>query len=59
MMPQVGCRNNKITRHYGATGLKTFLITNLKDIELLLMNNRTYAGEIAHNISAKNRANII
>ena len=41
------------------SGFKKFLITNLKDLELLLMNNRVYAGEIAHNISAKKRVQIV
>ena len=37
------------------SGFKKLLIRNEKDIELLLMNNRTYAGEIAQGISAKTR----
>lgn len=40
-------------------GFKRFLIRNPQDLELLLMNNRVYAGEIAANISARKRASII
>jgi len=38
-----------------ASGFKKLLIRNEQDIELLLMNNRTYAAEIAQNISAIKR----
>jgi ribosomal protein L32E len=31
------------------------LLRNEKDIELLLMNNRVYCGEIANTVSAKTR----
>ncbi len=41
------------------SGFRKLLIRNEKDIELLLMNNRTYAGEIAQNISALKRKNIV
>ena len=57
--PSIGNRNDKKTRYYRNFGLKTFLITNKKDLEMLLMNNRTYCGEIAHNISARKRAELI
>ena len=59
MMPKIGLRNSKKTRYHSLSGLKTFHITNLADIELLLMNNRSYQGEIAGNISARKRVAII
>jgi len=46
-MPQVGQKQAKATRHMLPSGFRKLLIRNEKDIELLLMNNRTYAGEIA------------
>ena len=58
-MPGIGKRNNSKTRHYLQNGLKKFLLTNVEDIEVLLMNNRTYCAEIATNISSKKRAQII
>jgi len=54
-MPNIGQRNNKKTRYHTEGRFKTFLITNVNDVELLLMNNRTYQGEIAHNIAARKR----
>ena len=41
------------------SGFRKLLIRNEKDIELLLMNNRTYCAEIAQGISAKNRKVIV
>ena len=48
MMPGIGCRNAKKTRHVLPSGFKKLLIRNEKDLELLLMNNRTYCAEIAN-----------
>lgn len=55
----IGYGSNSATRFYGSNGFKRFLICNLSDLELLLMNNRTYAAEVASNISARKRAQIV
>ena len=54
-MPTIGNKQDKATRHQLASGFKKLLITSEKDIEMLLMNNRIYAGEIAQGISAGKR----
>ena len=36
-----------------------FLFPSLKDLEVLLMSNKTYAAEIAHSVSAKKRKQIV
>jgi large subunit ribosomal protein L32e len=41
------------------SGFRKLLIRSTKDIELLLMNNRTYCGEIAQGISALKRKVIV
>lgn len=41
------------------SGFRKLLIRSEKDIELLLMNNRTYCGEIAQNISSIKRKSIV
>jgi len=41
------------------SGFRKLLIRSEKDIELLLMNNRTYCGEIAQNISSNKRKSIV
>jgi large subunit ribosomal protein L32e len=47
------------TKYLLPNGFKKFLIRNSQDLELLLMNNRVYAGELAHNLSAKTRKQIV
>ena len=54
-MPKIGNKQAAKTRHILPNGFKKMLITNLTDIEMLLMNNRVYCGEIATNISAPKR----
>ncbi|KAL1956413.1 hypothetical protein VTO42DRAFT_7299 [Malbranchea cinnamomea] len=58
-MPKIGYGSNKKTRHMIPSGHKVFLVQNPKDVELLLMHNRTYAAEIAHAVSSAKRVEII
>merc|ERR1711862_1066879 len=48
---KVGYGSNKRTRHVLPNGFKKVLIRNAQDLELLMMNNRKYCGEIAHAVS--------
>lgn len=41
------------------SGFKKFLVNNIRDLELLLMHNKSFAAEIAHNISSRNRITIL
>ena len=45
-------------RLFGA-GFRKFVVSNIKDLELLMMHNRSYAGEIAHNVSTLKRKAIV
>merc|ERR1711939_640401 len=56
---KIGNRQDHKTRHLLPNGFKKMLISNEKDIELLLMNNRTYCGEIAQGISVGKRLRIV
>ena len=58
-MPGAGYGSNHKTRFMLANGLKKFTITNAKDLELLLMHNREFIGEIAHDVSARTRKIIV
>ncbi|KAM5439166.1 60S ribosomal protein L32 [Microsporum canis] len=73
-MPKIGYGSNKKTRHMIPSGHKVFLVQNPKDVELLLMHNRTYAAEyvsptnpepvedstsIGHAVSSAKRVDII
>ena len=41
------------------SGHKAFLVHNVRDLDLLLMHNRTYAAEISHNVSSRKRVDIV
>ncbi|KAJ5166004.1 hypothetical protein N7492_006300 [Penicillium capsulatum] len=58
-MPSIGYGSNKKTRHMMPSGHKAFVVHNPKDVELLLMHNRTYAAEIAHAVSSRKRVDIL
>jgi len=40
-------------------GFKKFLVHNIAELEVLLMQNRTFAAEIAHDVSSKKRKTIV
>jgi ribosomal protein L32E len=56
---KIGYGSNKKTRHLLPNGLKKFLVYNVRELELLLMHNKSYAAEIAHNVSSRNRVVIL
>ena len=58
-MPKIGYGNDKKTRFHLSNGLKKFVVHNVKDLDVLLMNNRTFCAEIAHNVSSRTRAEIV
>jgi hypothetical protein len=52
-MPKIGYGSDRTTRYYLPNGLKKFVVHNSKDLDVLLMNNRTFCAEIAHNVSSR------
>lgn len=42
-----------------ANGFYKFVVSNVKELDMLLMQNRKYAAEIAHNVSSKKRKEIV
>ncbi|UZJ55914.1 hypothetical protein CBS101457_005234 [Exobasidium rhododendri] len=58
-MPKIGYGSNKKTRHLMPNGYRRLVVSNPKDVELLLMHNASYAAEIAHNVSSKKRIEIL
>ncbi|XP_043934568.1 60S ribosomal protein L32 [Protopterus annectens] len=59
LMPNIGYGSSKKTKHMLPTGFKKFLVHNVRELEVLLMSNRSYCAEIAHNVSSKNRKSIV
>ena len=58
-MPNIGYGSNAATKHMLPNGLYKFIVSNVKDLELLMMHNTTYCAQIAHNVSAKKRTEIL
>mmetsp|Transcript_35626 Transcript_35626/g.87125 ORF Transcript_35626/g.87125 Transcript_35626/m.87125 type:complete len:137 (+) Transcript_35626:140-550(+) len=56
---KIGYGSNKKTKYLAPDGFKRFLVNNARDLEALLMHNRTYAAEIAHGVSAKKRRALV
>lgn len=58
-MPNIGYGSNKVTRHMLPNGFKKFIVHNTRELEILMMQNRIYAAEIAHGVSSKKRKEIV
>jgi large subunit ribosomal protein L32e len=58
-MPKIGYGSNKKTKHMIASGHKVFLVRNAADLDLLLLHSKTYAAEVAHNVSSRKRLEIV
>lgn len=58
-MPNIGYGSNKKTRHMLPNGLYKFLVNNVNELEVLMMQNRLYCAEIAHSVSSRKRIAII
>merc|ERR1712055_101408 len=59
LMPNIGYGSNKKTRHVCPDGFKKFVVHNIKELEVLLMQNKVFSAEIAHNVSSKKRKEIV
>uniref|UniRef100_A0A8C3VSC0 60S ribosomal protein L32 n=1 Tax=Catagonus wagneri TaxID=51154 RepID=A0A8C3VSC0_9CETA len=59
LMSSIGYGSNKKTKHMLPSGFQKFLVHNVKELEVLLMCNKFYCVEIAHNVSSKNRKAIV
>merc|ERR1712090_45334 len=55
VMPNIGFGSAKNTRHMLPIGFRKVLVHNVKELEVLMMQNKKFCAEIAHGVSAKNR----
>jgi len=55
----IGYGTDKESRHRLPNGFYKFTVSNVKELEVLLMQNRKYAAEVAHNVSARKRKEIV
>uniref|UniRef100_A0A7R9Y5E8 60S ribosomal protein L32 n=1 Tax=Prasinoderma coloniale TaxID=156133 RepID=A0A7R9Y5E8_9VIRI len=58
-MPNIGYGTNKKYKHVLPCGFKKFTVSNVKELEMLMMHNRVYAAEVAHDVGAKKRKEIV
>ncbi len=58
-MPNIGYGSAKATRHMLQNGLRKFIVHNPKDLESLLMEHKSFCAEVAHNVGARKRIEIV
>nr|ABW90364.1 putative ribosomal protein L32 [Sipunculus nudus] len=59
LMPNIGYGSNKKTKHVCPDGFKKFVVHNVKELEVLMMQNRTFSAEISHSVSSRKRKDIV
>merc|ERR1719473_613041 len=56
---RIGYGTNNKYKHVLPNGFLKFNVSNVEDLNLLLMHNRKYCAEIAHNVSTRKRKEIV
>ena len=58
-MPKIGYGSNNKTKHLLPNYRKKFVVNNVAELDLLLMNKETYCAEIASTVGASKRIEIL
>ena len=58
-MHNVGYGSNMKTKYICPDGFKKFLVHNVAELEVLMMQNRTFDAEISHTMSSKKHKDIV
>ena len=58
-MPSIGYGSDKQTRNIHPHGFKTVVVSNVSELEMLMMHNRTYAATVGRSVSSRVRRQII
>ncbi|XP_076764829.1 large ribosomal subunit protein eL32-like [Xylocopa sonorina] len=53
LIPNIGYGNDKKTCHMLPTSFRKVLVHNIKELEVLMMQNRKFCAKIAHRVSSK------
>merc|ERR1712029_1131471 len=59
LMPNIGYGSAKNTRHMLPTGFRKVVVHNVKELEVLMMQNKKSCAEIAHGVSTKSRKTLV
>ena len=59
ILPSIGFGSAQVTRHLMPSGFRKIVINNADELQMLLLQNRTFAAEVAHNVSARKRLVIV
>lgn len=59
LMPSIGYGSAKKTRHVEESGFRRFLVRSPHELEVLMMNNRKYAAELASSLSIRQRKALV
>ncbi|CAG0892473.1 unnamed protein product [Cyprideis torosa] len=59
LMPNIGYGTNRRHRHVLKDGFRKFLVHNVKELEVLMMQNKKYCAEVSRTVSSKKRKAIV